>query len=75
VSVAYHQQLGGTSVGDVFGEGVVGLEVGDNVRVELGVSSATGWDVELVILSAKLKVKEMWLAWTRMIALEVSQGL
>jgi hypothetical protein len=44
--VAYHQQLGGTSVGDVFGEGVVGLEVGENVGVEIGVSSATGWDAE-----------------------------
>jgi hypothetical protein len=35
-------------VGDVVGEGdggFVGLEVGDNIVGERGVSSATGWDV------------------------------
>jgi hypothetical protein len=33
------------------------------------------WDAELVILSVKLQVREMWLAWTRAKALEVSLGL
>ncbi len=46
--------------------GQPGSMIGDGVR---------RWDAELVILSVKLKVKEMWLAWTRAIALEVSLGL
>jgi hypothetical protein len=47
------------------------VEEGDSA----GSERATGWDVESVILSVKLKVKEVWLAWTRVTALEVSLGL
>jgi hypothetical protein len=44
------------------------VEEGDSA----GSERATGWVVESVILLVKLKVKEVWLAWTMVTALEVS---
>jgi hypothetical protein len=65
--LAYRRQQGGTPSSDIVGEAkgegdVVGVDEGDSVGGQLGSMIGDGvrrWDAELVILSVKLKVREM----------------